>query len=879
MVFVHNSAMTNPDEQDETAIYKATLLGSLLEFTKVFYRLRTGRKFEVSEPIGRESHHITICRELTKVFNLETNRLLINVPPGFGKSELVIHFIAWAMAHYPDSQFLYISYSQTLAAKHTYTIRQIIEMPHYKKLFNVGIRQDSSAKDNFKTDHGGSVMAFGSSGSITGQDAGLPNQSRFSGGVFCFPYEELVWTEQGPLKIGDIVENKLQVNVYSTDINTGITSLKPISDWYTNPGSEIIEIEFNDGSSIRCTPNHRIWTDNRGWVEANNLLANDSIRNGFSFNSFYKPTIYIEASSKPSNIFIGMNNLVDLFISKFFPEFIRINFSSFFCYFCPGKTNFNGAYSPAVNSISFSQNSGGVVTQANSNGIFSSELCARSIFIHGKRIKSLGVLDVLRFGSIGKIIKSIVFAISIQMSDLYSFCLRSNKRPCNKSVNSHCNRNFISRKINSIISFPRIIWRKLKYFFFNGILIPSIIFCNDAIFTSNSSQVRDAIKSFPSRNKSPLFIRNAGHADKTYCLNIKDNHTFYCGEYIGALVSNCDDMHKPDEVFSSTMRQGVIDNYNNTIIPRPRGINVPIVGIGQRLHEEDLWAKLIEGFDGYKWKTVILKAIDEAGNALNPAIKTLESLRIMQEKQPYVFSAQYQQDPIPAGGGIFKPEWFVILDQDPEIEATFITADTAETDKSYNDATVFSFWGVYRIKEQNVDIDLYGLHWIDTVELRVEPKDLESEFRQFYSECLGYKVQPKLAGIEKKSTGVTLISVLEGFRGLQILDIPRNKATGGKTARFLAIQPYVASKRVSFTNGAKHVDLCIEHCKKITANNTHRFDDIADTFADAVKMALIDQTVQNMSKKDISSNQIVRELVESFNITDSLREKAYGRGF
>jgi predicted phage terminase large subunit-like protein len=508
---------------DPILVTKAKLLGSLLEFTRVFYKIRTGRDFVISEPVGRESHIITICRELTKAFYLETNRLLINVPPGFGKSELLIHFVAWAMAHYPDCQFIYVSYSQPLAAKHTYAIKQIIELPHYRQLFGIRIKQDSSAKDNFKTEQGGSIMAFGSSGSITGQDAGLPNLDRFSGAVLC------------------------------------------------------------------------------------------------------------------------------------------------------------------------------------------------------------------------------------------------------------------------------------------------------------------------------------------------------------------DDLHKPDDVFSATMRESVCANYTNTIFPRPRGINVPIIGIGQRLHEDDIWGRLIKGYDGYKWKKVILKALDEAGNSLNPAIKPVEALRLMQENQPYVFASQYQQDPSPAGGGIFKPEWFVALDEEPEILATFITADTAETDKDYNDATVFSFWGVYKIKEQNVDIDLWGLHWIDCVELRVEPKDLETEFRQFYADCLHHKVKPKLAGIEKKSTGVTLISVLDSLRGLQILDIPRNSASGSKISRFMAIQPYIASKRVSFTNGAKHQQMCIEHCRKITSNNTHRFDDICDTLADAVRMALIDKTVIHSSALTNNNDDIVKNLMSSFNYSDSIRDRAYGR--
>src|ERR1041385_147241 len=94
---------------------KAKLLGSLLLFTQVFYKLRTGRDFVLSTPISRECHQVSICRELVDAFRNPNHNLLINVPPGHGKSELLIHFVAWAMAHYPDCQFLYISYSSDLA--------------------------------------------------------------------------------------------------------------------------------------------------------------------------------------------------------------------------------------------------------------------------------------------------------------------------------------------------------------------------------------------------------------------------------------------------------------------------------------------------------------------------------------------------------------------------------------------------------------------------------------------------------------------------------------------------------------------------------------------------------------------------------------------
>ncbi len=225
-------------------------------------------------------------------------------------------------------------------------------------------------------------------------------------------------------------------------------------------------------------------------------------------------------------------------------------------------------------------------------------------------------------------------------------------------------------------------------------------------------------------------------------------------------------------------------------------------------------------------------------------------LRIRQERDIYVFAAQHQQDPQPAGGAVFKRAWFPILDHEPNIIATFITGDTAETDKNYNDPSVFSFWGVYEIEIFGRKTGDLGLHWIDCVESWVEPKDLQDMFMDFLMQCMRHRIIPRIFACEKKSTGVTLLSCLKGIQGIQIRDIPRNANSGNKTKRFLACQPLAAAKLISFTKDAKHIELCLKHMEKITANDSHRHDDIADTFADGCKIALIDKSININTKQD-----------------------------
>ena len=121
-----------------------------------------------------------------------------------------------------------------------------------------------------------------------------------------------------------------------------------------------------------------------------------------------------------------------------------------------------------------------------------------------------------------------------------------------------------------------------------------------------------------------------------------------------------------------------------------------------------------------------------------------------------------------------------------DILYSFITCDTAETAKSYNDATAFSFWGVYDIESYGVKTGQYGLHWIDALECRVEPKDLKGTFLEFWSQCMRYKKVPQMVAIEKKSTGGTLLSLLDDIRTVRLIDIPRTREQGNKTKRLFS---------------------------------------------------------------------------------------------
>lgn len=128
-------------------------------------------------------HHEAICNALEKVVTGQTTRLIINIPPRGSKTEIaVVNFIAWATGLFPNSEWIHASYSKRIAANNTYNTRELMTHETYGEIFPwIGIRSDSSAKDEFRTSVGGVIYATGSEGSITGYGCGGMNKHEFRG--------------------------------------------------------------------------------------------------------------------------------------------------------------------------------------------------------------------------------------------------------------------------------------------------------------------------------------------------------------------------------------------------------------------------------------------------------------------------------------------------------------------------------------------------------------------------------------------------------------------------------------------------------------------------------------------------------------------------
>lgn len=163
--------------------------------------------FRVTEgqPFIMENLHRGLFDCFDSLYNLETIRLNINVPPRSGKTTLAKYLLVYTLTRNPKSNIIYTSFSQSLLTDIATSVRNILEHPIYKAMYpNAMVYEDEEVNpiDDFwleylKKESGkntysakkittafGGVCLFSSIGSqITGYGAGIRNGKGFTGAL------------------------------------------------------------------------------------------------------------------------------------------------------------------------------------------------------------------------------------------------------------------------------------------------------------------------------------------------------------------------------------------------------------------------------------------------------------------------------------------------------------------------------------------------------------------------------------------------------------------------------------------------------------------------------------------------------------------------
>jgi predicted phage terminase large subunit-like protein len=234
----------------------------------------------------------------------------------------------------------------------------------------------------------------------------------------------------------------------------------------------------------------------------------------------------------------------------------------------------------------------------------------------------------------------------------------------------------------------------------------------------------------------------------------------------GADIIIIDDPIKPEDAHSETARKALNNWYGSTLASRLNSqAGGAIVLVMQRLHQDDLSGHVLAGGDFEHLKLPAI-AVEETqhdvgrdrmyrrrpGEVLQPqreSITQLEALKAVMGA--YNFSAQYQQEPVPLEGGLFKRKWLRFSDtiSDPERPGQIVQSwDTATKTGGTND---FSVCVTARLRGTEIQI-------LDVYRERLEFPDLQ---RAVIARALRFKADVLL--IEDAASGAQLIQQLNAL--------------------------------------------------------------------------------------------------------------------
>lgn len=118
-------------------------------------------------------HHKKLAMYLEDLAFNRKSRVIINIAPRFGKSQLSsIFFPAWFIGNFPDKKIMMVSHTAELAVDFGRKVRNLLEDPKYQEIFpGVTLAKDSKSAGRWSTNFGGEYFAVGVGGALAGRGA------------------------------------------------------------------------------------------------------------------------------------------------------------------------------------------------------------------------------------------------------------------------------------------------------------------------------------------------------------------------------------------------------------------------------------------------------------------------------------------------------------------------------------------------------------------------------------------------------------------------------------------------------------------------------------------------------------------------------------
>jgi phage terminase large subunit-like protein len=264
-----------------------------------------------------------------------------------------------------------------------------------------------------------------------------------------------------------------------------------------------------------------------------------------------------------------------------------------------------------------------------------------------------------------------------------------------------------------------------------------------------------------------------------------------------------DDPHDADEVNSETKRLAVLNRWDVTIFNRVNDLRSSIrIGIMQRLHENDLaghvyesgvWAKLLiaQEYTGESEPTPIgwKDPRTTIGELMFPTRFNHEVLAIERDRlRSYGYSGQHQQNPSPAGGGMFPiGKWRIYIPGTERWHDVVLSMDATFKGGKKNDFVVIA--AIRRQVDfappQSTRFGIYRRHrYYLAHRVRLQADIIESQ-RELRSMARMFPMARKKL-IEDKANGSAIIQQMRSeMDGIE----PINPGSDSKIGRAESIRP------------------------------------------------------------------------------------------
>ena len=283
-----------------------------------------------------------------------------------------------------------------------------------------------------------------------------------------------------------------------------------------------------------------------------------------------------------------------------------------------------------------------------------------------------------------------------------------------------------------------------------------------------------------------------------------------------------DDANDMSQINSEAYRQKTNENYDGTIATRLNNDQGRILIVTQRGHVDDLTGHLIAkgGFKLLSIEAVATANTDyELGNGkiysrkkgelIEPRRFGGEHMAALQRSLgTAAFEAQYQQNPQPPAGNLFKREWLHLVDAAPDPHYVVISCDIA-TSLARGDYTAFLVWGYadgiwYLIAAHRVQLEQPGVI---------------SSYKK-----IDQHYEPDVTIIEQNGPGVGVLQTLQadGFSHVQ-----GRVVSGDKRQRAENITSRIESKQVAFLRSMPLYD---QFMNELLTFPSGKHDDMVDAF-------------------------------------------------